>query len=143
MENHSIDLLSESEGNIQSTKIIGVDIDGSPIMEFTMVGTGKIHEDIEFTERWTITSKQKLDGNLQGEGIGVYLVKYADRNETITIKSNTISTHSKDRTKQYIGANFYESSLTGQFSFLKQLVGVFKSNVDESGTYNTKVWKWK
>ena len=42
-----------------------------------------------------------------------------------------------------ICANFYESSLTGQFSFMKQLVGVFKSNIDESGTYNTKGSKWK
>ena len=142
MENFSVDLLSEYYGNIQYTKIIGVDVDGSPIMKFTIAGNGRITGDIEFTEMWNITSKQKLDGNLHGEGIGVCIVKYGDRNETIIVKSNTTSTYSKDRTKQYISANFYESFLTEQFSFMKQLVGVFNSNIDESGIYNTKVWKW-
>ena len=99
MDNFLVDLLSESKGNIQYTKIIDVDIGGSPMMEFTIAGNGKITGDVEFTERWTIMSKQKLDGNLQGEGIGVYIVKYDDQNETITVKSNTISTHSKDGTK--------------------------------------------
>jgi len=30
MENMSVDLLSEAKGNIPYTKIVGVDIDGSP-----------------------------------------------------------------------------------------------------------------
>ncbi|MGD1836323.1 MAG: hypothetical protein ACPKQO_11450 [Nitrososphaeraceae archaeon] len=142
MKNMSVDLLSEAKGKIPYTKIVGVDTDGSPIMEFTMVGHGKINGDIEFTERWTIKSKQKLDGFLQGEGIGVYIVKDDSKHETITAKSNTISTVTKNGVTQYIGANFYEASSTGQFAFMKNLVGVFKAEVDESGTYVTKVWKW-
>lgn len=143
MENMSVDLLSETKGNIPYTKIVGVDMDGSPIMEFIMSGHGKINGDIEFTEMWTIKGKQKQDDELQGEGLGLYIIKDGSRNETVTVKSNTISSVTENGIKQYIGANFYETSSTGKFAFLKNLVGIFKAEVDESGNYITRVWKWE
>ncbi|MDX1371497.1 MAG: hypothetical protein R3321_03465 [Nitrososphaeraceae archaeon] len=139
----SVDLLSEAKGNIPYIKLVGVDVDGSPIMEFIMSGHGKINGDIDFTEMWTIKGKQKSDDILQGEGLGVYMLKDDNRNETVTVKSNTISTLTENGIKHYIGANFYETSSTGKFVFLKNLVGMFKAEVDESGNYITKVWEWK
>ncbi|MDX1372287.1 MAG: hypothetical protein R3321_07440, partial [Nitrososphaeraceae archaeon] len=41
MNNMSADLLSESKGNIPETKLVGIDVDGSPIIEITMSGQGK------------------------------------------------------------------------------------------------------
>lgn len=142
MNNMSADLLSESKGNIPETKIVGIDIDESPIIEITMSGQGKISGDIEFTEMWTYKTKQNPDGVQHGEGIGVFMIKDGG-NETVTAKSQGVSTVTENGIKQYIGANFYSTSSTGKFAFMNNLVGMFKAEVDESGNYTTKVWEWK
>ena len=55
--------------------------------------------------------------------------------------------HSKGQVSaSFRGSVFYKSSsisTNGKLSFLNNKIGVFETEVDESGNSNEKVWEWK
>ena len=69
-------------------------------------------------------------------------VTYGEGQEIIT--TNGIG-HSKEQVSaSFRGSVFYKSSSTNRIlSFLNNKIGVFETEIDESGISTEKVWEWR
>jgi len=82
------DLLAEEKGMITGKRILEPDIHGQPRIEICAIGEGKIRRKMEYTEIWTYTTEQRLDGVQFGQGIGIMTIK--ESNEIVYIKGQGI-----------------------------------------------------
>ena len=108
-----------------------------------MIEEGKI-KDIEITMLgtfWTIPSGKNVT-YVEGQGI----ITTKDGEDTATFRGYGIGTFKGQISVSFRGSVFYKSSSSstnGKLSFLNNKIGVFESEVDESGTSNEKHWEWK
>ena len=135
------DLLAEEKGLITGKRVLEPDIRGQPRIEISAIGEGKIRGKIEYTEIWTYTTEQRLDGVQFGQGIGIMTIK--EINEPVYIKGQGIGKPSESGILRFVGTDFYSTSSNGKLSFLNELVGIFEYEPEKSGNYTAKVWEWK
>ena len=135
------DLLAEEKGLITGKRVLEPDIHGQPRIEISAIGEGKIRGKIEYTEIWTYTTEQRLDGVQFGQGIGIMTIK--EINEPVYIKGQGIGKPSESGILRFVGTDFYSTSSNGKLSFLNELVGIFEYEPEKSGNYTAKVWEWK
>ena len=134
------ELLYEGKGRLAGSRILNVD---EYKVEHSMIEEGKI-KDIENTMLetfWTIPSGKNVT---YVEGHGIITTK--DGEDTATFRGYGIGTSKGQISVSFLGSVFYKSSSSltnGKLSFLNNKIGVFKSEVDESGTSNEKHWEWK
>ena len=135
------DLLAEEKGLITGKRVLEPDIHGQPRIEISAIGEGKIRGKIEYTEIWTYTTEQSLDGVQFGQGIGIMTIK--EINEPVYIKGQGKGKTTESGILRFVGTDFYSTSSNGKFSFLNELVGIFEYEPEKSGNYTAKVWEWK
>ena len=134
------ELLYEGKGRLAGSRILNVD---EYKVEHSMIEEGKI-KDIEITMLgtfWTIPSGKNVT-YVEGQGI----ITTKDGEDTATFRGYRIGTSKGQISVSFRGSVFYKSSSSstnGKLSFLNNKIGVFKSEVDESGTSNEKHWEWK
>ena len=132
------ELLYEGKGRLAGSRILNVD---EYKIEHSMIEEGKF-KDIEITMLgtfWTIPSgKNKI--YVEGQGI----ITTKDGEDTATFRGYGIGTSKGQISVSFRGSVIYKSSSTnGKLSFLNNKIGVFESEVDESGTSTEKHWEWK
>ena len=134
------ELLYEGKGRLAGSRILNAD---EYKVEHSMIEEGKI-KDIENTMLgtfWTIPSGKNVT-YVEGQGI----ITTNDGENTATFRGYGIGTSKGQISVSFLGSVFYKSSSSstnGKLSFLNNKIGVFKSEVDESGTSNEKHWEWK
>jgi hypothetical protein len=136
------ELLYEGKDRLAGSRILNVD---EYKVEHSMVEEGKI-KDIEITMLgtfWTIPAGKNVT-YVEGQGI----ITTKDGEDTATFRGYGIGTSKGQISVSFRGSVFYKSSSTstngnGKLAFLNNKIGLFESEVDESGTSNEKHWEWK
>jgi hypothetical protein len=143
------DLIYQHTGKVTSIRVL--DIEKSK-MEATVIANGKLKDVGNVNITITYWNIRNTDGTLYGEGQGVITVKDSD-NEMAAASAKakeygvgkySSGQHPHHKQTVWRGSTFYQSSSTGKFSFLNNIVGVFETEVDgDSGNVIRKVWEWK
>ncbi len=135
------ELLFEIKGRLTGSRILNAD---EYKVEHSITEEGKF-KDIEITilgTFWTIPTVDKNVTYVEGQGI----ITTKDGEDTATFRGYGIG-HSKGQVSaSFRGSVFYKSSSSstnGKLSFLNNKIGVFETEVDESGNSIEKVWEWK
>ena len=111
-------------------------------IEHSLTHEGKL-KDIEITilgAFWAIPTGKNV---IYGEGQGIITTK--DGEATASFREYRIG-HSKGQVgASFRGSVFYKSSIStnGKLSFLNDKIGVFETEINESGISTEKVWEWK
>ena len=114
---------------VEKGKITGQKEIGPNRTEFTFTGNGTMNGNIEVTNTGKLVSVSK--GNVsfdQGKGV----IKTTDGSETANYINGT----------DFLGAKAYSTS-TGGLSFLNNILGLIKGELDDSGNYAAEHWHWK
>ena len=91
---------------------------------------------IEVTDTGEFLSISKGDNFIYEPGKGVITTK--DGSETANYTSIDVG-----NSTDYQGASAYSTNSTGKLSFLNNILGIYKGEVDESGNFVLKEWHWK
>ena len=77
-------------------------------------------------------------------GEGQEIITTKDGKDSATFRGYGIG-HSKEQVSaSFRGSVFYKSSSTNRkLSFLNNKIGVFETEIDESGISTKKVWEWR
>ena len=132
------DLLYEGKGKLVGIRLLNAD---EYKIEHTMLEEGKF-KDIEITMLgtfWTIPAVKNIT-YVEWQGI----ITTKDGEDTATFRGYGIGTSKGQISVSFRGSVFYKSSSSstnGKLSFLNNKIGVFESEVDESGTSNEKHWE--
>jgi hypothetical protein len=136
------ELLYEGKGRLAGSRILNVD---EYKIEHSMVEEGRF-KDIEITMLgtfWTVPAGKNIT-YVEGQGI----ITTKDGQDTATFRGYGIGTSKGQVSVSFRGSVFYKSSSSlstnsGKLAFLNNKIGVFESEVDESGTSHEKHWEWK
>jgi len=134
------DLLYEGKGKLVGLRLLNAD---EYKIEHTMLEEGKF-KDIEITligTFWTIPAGKNVT-YVEGQGI----ITTKDGEDTATFRGYGIGNYRGQVSVSFRGSVIYKSSTSttnGKLSFLNNKIGVFESEVDESGTSTEQHWEWK
>ena len=108
-----------------------------------MIEEGKF-KDVEITllgTCWTIPAGKNVT-YVEGQGI----ITTKDGEDIATFRGYGIGNYRGQVSVSFRGSVIYKSSTSttnGKLSFLNNKIGVFESEVDESGTSTEQHWEWK
>ena len=103
--------------------------------QFTFTGNGTMNGNIEVTNTGKLVSVSK--GNVsfdQGKGV----IKTKDGSETANYTQIDVFNGT-----DFLGAKAYSTNSTGGLSFLNNILGLIKGELDDSGNYAAEHWHWK
>jgi hypothetical protein len=134
------ELLFEIKGRLTGSRILNAD---EYKVEHSITEEGKF-KDIEITilgTFWTIPTVDKKVTYVEGQGI----ITTKDGQDTATFRGYGIGNSKEQVGGSFRGSVFYKSSISanGRLSSLNNKIGVFETEVDESGNSTEKVWEWK
>jgi hypothetical protein len=109
---------------------------GPNITQYTFTANGTMNGNIEVTDTGEFLSISKGDNFIYEPGKGVIMTK--DGSETANYTSIDVG-----NSTDYQGASAYSTNSTGKLSFLNNILGIYKGEVDESGNFVLKEWQWK
>ncbi|MGD1836281.1 MAG: hypothetical protein ACPKQO_11240 [Nitrososphaeraceae archaeon] len=131
------DLVYEGKARITHARVL--DTEKNKI-EYNINSEGKF-KDIDTTFLGTFWTVSVDDNVVYGEGQHVITTK--DGGETATFNGYGIGRSKGQSGSSFRGSNFYKTSSNGKLAFLNNTVGVFETEVDESGIGVVKIWEWK
>ena len=102
---------------------------------YTFTSNGTMNGNIEVTDTGEFLSISKGDNFIYEPGKGVIMTK--DGSETANYTSIDVG-----NSTDYQGASAYSTNSTGKLSFLNNILGIYKGEVDESGNFVLKEWQW-
>jgi hypothetical protein len=120
---------------VEKGKITGQKEIGPNRTEFTFTGNGTMNSNIEVTNTGKLVSVSK--GNVsfdQGKGV----IKTTDGSETANYTQIDVFNGT-----DFLGAKAYSTNSTGGLSFLNNILGLIKGELDDSGNYAAEHWHWK
>ena len=103
--------------------------------QYTFTANGTMNGNIEVTDTGEFVSVSK--GNLtfdQGQGV----IKTKDGSESANYTLIDVFNGT-----DFQGASAYSTNSTGKLSFLNNIMGIYKGETDENGTYESTEWHWK
>ncbi|MGC1932038.1 MAG: hypothetical protein WA667_23955 [Candidatus Nitrosopolaris sp.] len=142
------ELILEHKGITSSLRVLDAALQKR---EITVIAKGRIKE-IEIDFLVTYWNIRRDDGTLYGEGQGI--ISNKENNEAVAI----VTEYGIGRTAYYKvvwrGSAFYRTTINTNSSsysknskklssILDNTVGIFETDVDESGNVTQKVWEWK
>ena len=112
-----------------------------PDIESSYIGNSTLRGGINATNVFTVNSVTKPDGTIHSEGQGILIS--TTTGETATYTSNAMGQFGNDGKLRNHGPVFFytNSPSSGQFFFLKSMIGVFADEIDTAGNDMTKVWE--
>ena len=120
---------------VEKGKVSGQKEIGPNRTEFTFTGNGTMNGNIEVTNTGKLVSVSK--GNVsfdQGKGV----IKTTDGSETANYTQIDVFNGT-----DFLGAKAYSTNSTGGLSFLNNILGLIKGELDDSGNYAAEHWHWK
>jgi hypothetical protein len=114
-----------------------------PKIESSYIGNSTLRGGINATNVFTVNSVTKPDGTIHSEGQGILTSTTTGETARYTFKA--IGQFGSDGKLSNHGPVFFytNSPSSGQFFFLKNMMGVFADEIDIAGNDVTKVWEWK
>ena len=133
------ELLYEGKGSLAGSRILNVD---EYKIEHSMIEKRKF-KDIEITMLGTFQTIPSGKNITYVEGQGIITTK--DGQDTATFRGYGIGHFKGPISASFRGSVFYKTSSTngGKLSFLNNKIGVFETEVDQSGNSIEKHWEWK
>jgi len=134
------ELLYKGKGRLAGSRVLNAD---EYKVELSMIEEGKF-KDVEITllgTFWTIPAGKNVT-YVEGKGI----ITTKDGEYTATFRGYGIGNSRGQVSVSFRGSVIYKSSTSttnGKLSFLNIKIGVFESEVDESGTSTEQHWEWK
>jgi hypothetical protein len=104
--------------------------------QFTFTANGTMNGNIEVTDTGEFVSISKGNNQSFDQGQGVITTK--DGSETANYTWIDVFNGT-----DFQGAAAYSTNSTGKLSFLDNILGIYKGEVDESGNYEESEWHWK
>jgi hypothetical protein len=132
----------EEKGNIISRRILTVEPEVQ--IEYTISLNGTMNGNVSVTDTGTIVSTliRGSHGIFYSQGQGIVTTK--DGNEISIWTSQGIeNVTNKDKKSFLLGSAFYRTTSTAKLAFLKNIMTVFKSEIDDIGNISNKEWQWK
>lgn len=129
-------LIYEGKTGITNSRVL--DTEKNKI-EYIITSEGKF-KDIDSTflgTFWTVSVDESV---VYGEG--QHLITTKDGRETATFTGYGIGRSKGQSGSSFRGSVFYKAS-DGKLAFLNNTVGIFETEVDESGNGVVKIWEWK
>jgi hypothetical protein len=104
--------------------------------------------------QYTFTANGTINGNIEVTDIGEFLSVSKGNNLTFDRGNGVITTKDGSETANYTwidvfngtdfqGASAYSTNSTGKLSFLNNIIGIYKGEVDENENYVEREWHWK
>jgi hypothetical protein len=110
-------------------------------MQITFSANGTLKDNIEVTNNGDFVSVSK-GGNLSfGQGQGVIAI--TDGSETANYTFIGVGNVTEEGKPVFQGASAYSTDSTGELSFLNNILGIFKVELDETGSFVSNEWQWK
>jgi hypothetical protein len=137
------DLILEHSGKVSSNRVLD---SKKAKMENFVIASGKAKGGIDILVTITYWNIQCNDRLFYGEGNGQVTIRDdSDRGRDVVKVTEYGVGKSYGTTTMWRGSAFYQtsSSYNNRLSFLHGMVGVFETEVDESGNVTEKVWEWK
>lgn len=131
----------EEKGKIIGHRVLTVIPDTK--IEYTISLDGIMNGSVNITDIGTLVSTS-IGGRMfynQGQG----LISTADGRETATWTGQGIQNFTDEGKTFFRGSAFYQtvSSSKGMLAFLKNIMTIFKSEIDDAGNISNKEWLWK
>jgi hypothetical protein len=104
--------------------------------QFTFTANGTMNGNIEVTDTGEFVSISKGNNQSFDQGQGVITTKDGSEKANYTWIDVFNGT-------DFQGAAAYSTNSTGKLSFLDNILGIYKGEVDESGNYEESEWHWK
>lgn len=134
-------LIYEAHGKIITQKMINSGKTDGAKIQVSYSGTGKFTDGVDVRELWTFVNTHRLDGVIQGVGQGI--MKTIDNKEIALATGYGRGFTGVGGKIVYPTAQLYSTNSTGRLAFLNDVVGFSQWQVDNSGNYNYKMWKFK
>jgi hypothetical protein len=125
----------EWRGKVTGRRVL--DAEG-PTVETSVLASGSVRG-TQANENITFVAKPVSPGVLHGKGCGVIM---AGNSEMATVEAEAIGRMTANGVK-WRGALFYQTTSTGNLSFLNNTVGLLEAEVDMEGNFTEKIWEWK
>jgi hypothetical protein len=103
---------------------------------YTFIANGTMNGNIEVTDTGEYVSVSKGNNLVYEQGQGV--IKTKDGSETANYTFIDVG-----NATDFQGAAAYSTNSTGKLSFLNNILGIYKSETEESGNYVGTEWLWK
>ena len=123
-------ILVEKENNIVQKEI------GPNTTSYTFTGNGTLNDNIEVTELGKFLSCSKGNNLTFDQGQGV--IKTKDGSESANYTFMDVG-----KGNDFQGAIAYNTNSTGKLSFLNNMLGIYKGQAGENGSFELKEWQWK
>ena len=104
--------------------------------QYTYTSTGMMNDNIEVIDRGEFLSVSKGNNLTFDRGNGVITTK--DGSETANYTWIDVFNGT-----DFQGASAYSTNSTGKLSFLNNIIGIYKGEVDENENYVEREWHWK
>jgi hypothetical protein len=134
-------LIYEAHGKIITQKMINSGKTDGAKIQVSYSGTGKFTDGVDVRELWTFVNTHRLDGVIQGVGQGI--MKTIDNKEIALATGYGRGFTGLGGKIVYPTAQLYSTNSTGRLAFLNDVVGFSQWQVDNSGNYKYKMWKFK
>jgi hypothetical protein len=126
--------IEELKGKITGQRMVNVDK-----METTVSSSGNVRG-TQVTQVLTFIGRPPLEGVLHGIGMGMTMAAGSD---IATFTGEAVGRFGSSGSISWRGSIFYNTSSTGNLSFLNNLVEVFEAEIDAAGNFSHKAWEWK
>jgi hypothetical protein len=104
--------------------------------------------------QFTFTANGTMNGNIEVTDTGEFVSISKGNNLTFDQGQGVITTKDGSETANYTwidvfngtdfqGASAYSTNSTGKLSFLNNILGIYKGEVDENENYEESEWHWK
>ena len=110
-------------------------------MQIAYSANGTLKGNIEVTNTGDFASTIKGNNLTYGQGQGA--ITTADGGEKANYTFIGVGNVTQEGKPVFQGASVYSTNSTGQLAFLNNILGIFKVEIDETGSFVSTEWQWK
>jgi hypothetical protein len=110
-------------------------------MQVSFSANGTLKDDINVTNTGDFVSISRGDNLTFAQGQGVFTKP--DGNETARYNFIGVGNVTQEGKTEFVGAVAYRTNSTEDLAFMNNILGVFKVELDETGSFTGTEWQWK
>jgi hypothetical protein len=110
-------------------------------MQVSFSTNGTLKDEINVTNTGDVVSISSGDNLTIAQGQGI--LEIPDSTETATYDFIGVGNVTQEGKPVFVGASAYRTNSTEDLAFLNNVLGVFKVEFDEKGSFTSTEWQWK